>query len=117
MKNSKAMLGLAKAVALAKGPREFKVSQERSVLGYALTNGELTDLYLREGFSANGRARDAHVKVWLEIQKACQQKTEKGEPVLFFYLDIKEGEDVSYYGQLLKAFPAFKFDNEGVLYT
>lgn len=66
MKSSKTMLGLAKAIAVSKGPRIWCGTR----CGVYVTMAELNELYLREGFNREGSAMRRHMKGWMEIDQA-----------------------------------------------
>lgn len=66
MKSSKTMFGLAKAMAVAKGPRIWCGTR----CGVYLTVEELSGLYMAEGFNRKGSAMHRHIGGWMELDQA-----------------------------------------------
>lgn len=108
MRNQKAMYAIAKAKAVSLGPRRFK-----RFAGYALTDKELNETYLMEGFSANKKALSAHVDVWKTLGIVIPAKISEGdvETVYFFTID-DAGLPMK---ALTSAFPDYNDNVMGVL--
>lgn len=101
MKNSKTMYELAKAKAIAKGPRKF-----RKLAGFALTESELKHLYLTEGYSPARKVWERNAALWEEIGwvKAYNVGI-NDEKVYYFILDPEELDSASYKIRISTSFP------------
>lgn len=72
MKSLKTMHGLARAMAIAKGPRIWS----RTRCGYYLTIGELHQLYNDEGFNHRGTCMRRHIGQWMCADMAILEGSE-----------------------------------------
>lgn len=102
MKNQKAMYAIAKARALSLGPRKFK-----RIAGYALTDKELNETYLLEGFAANKKAMNAHVEIWNSLGMVSPVKIgdDGAETVYFFSID--DSDSIQVMKALTAAYPEY----------
>lgn len=66
MKSNRTMLSLARARAYQKDMQEFAISDDITVIGFAITMSELAKIYKEEGFTSLDVPR-RHVKIWKEL--------------------------------------------------
>lgn len=105
------MYAIAKARALSLGPRKFK-----RIAGYALTDKELNETYLLEGFAANRKAMSAHVDIWatLDMVTPVRIGDDGAETVYFFSID--DSDSIQVMKALTAAFPEYVDEKtQGVL--
>lgn len=66
MKSNRTMLSLAKAIAYEKEIQEISVNDDFSIVGYAVTIGELSKLYKENGFTSPTICH-RHIKIWKDL--------------------------------------------------
>ena len=99
MKNQKTMYLLAKARAIAEGPKAYRMMR-----GYALTETEVRRIYGREGFT-NPKTYDRHIGIWQEMGWVhISPVGENKENVYFFSLDDADSTERSLHMELRRRF-------------
>lgn len=111
MKNSIGMYNVARAKALAFGPRRYK-----RFAGYALTDREMYEIYLLNGFSTDKKAMKRHIEAWKQVGLVMAARVGDDENVVYFFqIDGTKDEDGRLVKELCERFPAYSDVNLGVL--
>lgn len=111
MKNSTGMYNVARAKAVLCGPRRFK-----RYAGYALTDRELYELYLLNGFSTNKNAMKRHIEAWKAVNLVLPARVGEDENVVYFFqIDGTRDEDGRLKRDLCTKFPEYSDEAMGVL--
>lgn len=66
MKSAKTMLAQARQCAIEKGIRVITDTQGRTIIGYAFTQAEISELYKLDGFTM--KTMRNHISVWTELK-------------------------------------------------
>lgn len=99
MKNSRAMYSGAKALAVQKGPRQF-----RNCIGYALTKDEMEKLYLSEGFSKSFKALKDHIEIWKDLDCVKEYPFGADKTAIYFFR-LKAPDDLPLLQKIKTTFP------------
>ena len=110
MKNQRSMYLIAKARAIAEGPKAYRMFR-----GYALTEAEVKKIYTREGFT-KAQTIQNHIDIWKEAQwvEVLPVGNNK-EPVLFFVMDDIDSEDRQRHQVLKTSYPDCQESLPGVM--
>lgn len=106
MRNSKSMLALVRAEAIARGPRRFG-----ALAGYALTEKELKMLSIREGFSPARKTISRYLDDWAFLGEI------KGYPAgeersRVYFVKLDDAEDHALISKAEDAYPTLTWLEE-----
>ena len=89
MKNCKGMYGLARALAIEKGPRRFG-----RAAGYCLTYKEVKILYVSWGFSMKRKTMGDHLLTWEDLGWVKRYQNGEGDSAVYFFLFEENSETI-----------------------
>lgn len=106
MRNSKSMLALVRAEAIARGPRRFGL-----LAGYALTEKELKTLSIREGFSTTRKTIPGYLEDWAFLGEIRGYPAGEDKTKVYF-VRLDNIEDRSLISKAEEAYPTLTWSDD-----